>query len=165
MERLEIAELGVGFKPIEGLGNAVQRGFAKALWGARKIRELLVRKLAGDVRLPAKSTVHAVLDRHGLVKHARQRKSRAEGTPLSAGVEPNALWLVAFTVLFILGAVNLSLVRSKADRECDTRPGPFSSGFNAGFQTASCECSPFFHFAEACPMPATLLPPGFAPAL
>jgi len=35
----------------------------KPHWGARKIRELLVRKLAGDVRLPAKSTVHAVLDR------------------------------------------------------------------------------------------------------
>ena len=42
----------------------------KPHWGARKIRELLVRKLAGDVRLPARSTVHAVLDRHGLVKRA-----------------------------------------------------------------------------------------------
>ncbi len=40
----------------------------KPHWGARKIRELLVRKLAGDVRIPARSTVHAVLDRHGLVK-------------------------------------------------------------------------------------------------
>ena len=40
----------------------------KPHWGARKIRELLVRKLAGDIRIPAKSTVHAVLDRHGLVK-------------------------------------------------------------------------------------------------
>jgi hypothetical protein len=43
----------------------------KPHWGARKIRELLVRKLAGDVRLPAKSTIHAVLDRHGLVQRAR----------------------------------------------------------------------------------------------
>ena len=34
----------------------------KPHWGARKIRELLVRRLAGDVRIPAKSTVHAVLD-------------------------------------------------------------------------------------------------------
>ena len=56
----------------------------KPHWGARKIRELLVRRLAGDVRLPSKSTVHAVLDRHGLVKHARQRRRcKAEGTPLS----------------------------------------------------------------------------------
>ena len=40
----------------------------KPHWGARKIRELLVRRLAGEVRVPAKSTIHAVLDRHGLVK-------------------------------------------------------------------------------------------------
>src|ERR1700675_2819993 len=31
----------------------------KPHWGARKIRELLVRRLQGDVRLPAKSTIHA----------------------------------------------------------------------------------------------------------
>jgi transposase len=56
----------------------------KPHWGARKIRELLVRRLAGDVRLPSKSTVHAVLDRHGLVQRARQRRRcKAEGTPLS----------------------------------------------------------------------------------
>src|ERR1044071_7902158 len=30
----------------------------KPHWGARKIRELLVRRLNGDVRVPAKSTVH-----------------------------------------------------------------------------------------------------------
>lgn len=46
----------------------------KPHWGARKIREILVRKLAGDVRIPAQSTVHAVLDRHGLVKRARKRQ-------------------------------------------------------------------------------------------
>src|SRR6266851_9993257 len=34
----------------------------------RKILELVVRRLDGDVRVPAKSTIHAVLDRHGLVK-------------------------------------------------------------------------------------------------
>ncbi len=49
-------------------------------WGARKIRELLIRKLAGDVRIPAKSTVHAVLDRHGLVKRAT-----AAATPKGTG--------------------------------------------------------------------------------
>jgi transposase InsO family protein len=75
----------------------------KPHWGARKIRELLVRKLAGDVRLPAKSTVHAVLDRHGLVKRARQRRNRPNGTPLSAGAEPNALWCADFKGEFKLG--------------------------------------------------------------
>ena len=33
----------------------------KPHWGARKIRELLVRKLAGDVRLPANSVAQAGL--------------------------------------------------------------------------------------------------------
>ena len=31
----------------------------KPHWGARKIRELLVRRLRGDIRIPAKSTIHA----------------------------------------------------------------------------------------------------------
>jgi len=68
----------------------------KPHWGARKIRELLVRRLNGDVRIPAKSTVHAVLDRHGLVKRARKRRNKAQGTPLSAGAAPNDLWGVDF---------------------------------------------------------------------
>jgi transposase InsO family protein len=63
----------------------------KPHWGARKIRELLVRRLAGDVRVPAKSTIHAVLDRHGLVKPAIRRR-HAMGTPLSPGQAPNELW-------------------------------------------------------------------------
>jgi len=31
----------------------------KPHWGARKLRELLVRRLNGDVRVPARSTIHA----------------------------------------------------------------------------------------------------------
>ena len=54
----------------------------KPHWGARKIRELLVRRLTGDVRVPATSTIHAVLHRHGLVKPMRVRR-HATGTPLS----------------------------------------------------------------------------------
>src|SRR5215813_5012485 len=49
----------------------------KPHWGARKIRELLVRRLDGDVRVPAKSTIHAVLDRHGLVKRGCGPRHRA----------------------------------------------------------------------------------------
>src|SRR5438874_10716635 len=56
---------------------------SKPHWGARKIRELLVRRLAGDIRVPAKSTIHAVLDRHGLVKRLGRRRRHATGTPLS----------------------------------------------------------------------------------
>src|SRR3546814_4007211 len=76
----------------------------KPHWGARKIRELLVRRLNGDVRIPAKSTVHAVLDRHGLVKRAKERRRhKAKGTPLSPGQAPNDLWCVDFKGEFKLG--------------------------------------------------------------
>jgi transposase InsO family protein len=75
----------------------------KPHWGARKVRELLVRRLDGDVRLPAKSTVHAVLDRHGLVKRARARRNKATGTPLSDARAPNALWCADFKGEFRLG--------------------------------------------------------------
>src|SRR3546814_10203721 len=76
----------------------------KPHWGARKIRELLVRRLNGDVRIPAKSTVHAVLDRHGLVKRAKERRRhKAKGTPLSPGQAPNDLWCVDFKGAFKLG--------------------------------------------------------------
>ncbi len=76
----------------------------KPHWGARKIRELLVRRLNGDVRVPAKSTVHAVLDRHGLVKRARHRRRfTAEGTALSTAIAPNNLWCADFKGEFKLG--------------------------------------------------------------
>ena len=68
----------------------------KPHWGARKIRELLVRRLAGDIRVPAKSTIHAVLHRHGLVKGLRRPRPRATGTPLSPGLAPNDLWCADF---------------------------------------------------------------------
>ena len=77
----------------------------KPYWGARKIRELLVKRLAGDVRIPAKSTVHAVLDRHGLVSQARKRNraNKAVGTQLSAAPGPNDLWCADFKGEFKLG--------------------------------------------------------------
>ena len=75
----------------------------KPHWGARKIRELLVRRLDGDVRVPAKSTIHAVLDRHGLVKRGGRPRHRARGTPLSEGAAPNELWCADFKGEFKLG--------------------------------------------------------------
>jgi transposase InsO family protein len=75
----------------------------KPHWGARKIRELLVRHLAGDIRVPAKSTIHAVLDRHGLVKRAGRKRNHAHGTPLSDATAPNALWCADYKGEFKLG--------------------------------------------------------------
>jgi len=75
----------------------------KPHWGARKLRELLVRRLNGDVRVPARSTIHAVLDRHGLVKRIGRKRQRASGTPLSEGAVPNDLWCADFKGEFKLG--------------------------------------------------------------
>jgi transposase InsO family protein len=75
----------------------------KPHWGARKIRELLVRRLDGDVRVPAKSTIHAVLHRHGLVKPLGRPRQHATGTPLSTGAAPNELWCADFKGEFRLG--------------------------------------------------------------
>jgi putative transposase len=70
-------------------------------WGAPKIRERLAR-LYPDVMRPAISTVHAVLDRHGLVKRRRARRNRATGTALSTAKEPNALWCADYKGEFML---------------------------------------------------------------
>lgn len=64
----------------------------KPHWGARKIKERLLRRLPQEIKVPAISTIHAVLDRNGLVSRARRPRTRAEGTTLSAGLKPNDLW-------------------------------------------------------------------------
>ena len=89
-------------EPVERL--IIEARKDKPHWGARKIRELLVRRLNGDVRVPATSTVHAVMDRHGLVKRGRQRRrNKAKGTPLSPGLHPNDLWCADFKGEFKTG--------------------------------------------------------------
>jgi transposase InsO family protein len=75
----------------------------KPHWGARKIRELLIRRLPDQVRIPANSTIHAVLDRHGLVKRMGKRRSRPQGTLLSNGKNPNDLWCADYKGEFMLG--------------------------------------------------------------
>ncbi|MEJ2653037.1 MAG: IS481 family transposase [Gammaproteobacteria bacterium] len=73
----------------------------KPSWGAPKIRERLA-KLYPDVHTPAISTVHAVLDRHGLVRHRKRRRQRAQGTALSQPLQPNALWCADYKGEFML---------------------------------------------------------------
>lgn len=75
----------------------------KPHWGARKIRERLIRSLRSEVKVPAISTIHAVLDRHELVLRAKRRRTKAQGTPLSAGLKPNALWCTDYKGEFQLG--------------------------------------------------------------
>jgi putative transposase len=71
-------------------------------WGAPKIREKLRRQSTAP-HLPAISTVHAVLDRYGLVRRRRRRRARATGTELSRPSEPNALWCADYKGEFMLG--------------------------------------------------------------
>src|SRR5579862_6159433 len=73
----------------------------KPSWGAPKIRERLSR-LYPDVHAPAISTVHAVLDRHGLVKRRTRRRNRAQGTTLSRAAQPNELWCADYKGEFML---------------------------------------------------------------
>ena len=70
-------------------------------WGAPKIREKL-RRLHSDIPTPAISTVHAVLDRQGLVSRGRKRRYRAQGTPLSRPLRPNELWCADYKGEFML---------------------------------------------------------------
>jgi len=70
-----------------------------ASWGARKIRERLIRQFS-DIPIPAKSTIHAVLDRYALVE--RRGRRRAQGTPLSLGEQPNELWCTDYKGEFLI---------------------------------------------------------------
>ncbi len=70
-------------------------------WGAPKIREKLRRQHSG-ICLPAISTVHTVLDRHGLVTRGRRARYRAEGTALEMPRAPNDLWCADFKGEFML---------------------------------------------------------------
>lgn len=71
-------------------------------WGAAKIREKLLREFP-IIKPPAKSTVHAVLDRNGLVKRRKRRRYKAEGTALSEARQPNGLWCADYKGEFLLG--------------------------------------------------------------
>jgi putative transposase len=86
--------------PIEAAIVRLKREYPS--WGAPKIREKL-RKRCPTVLLPAISTVHAVLDRHGLVHRRRRRRPAATGTGLTRPSEPNALWCADYKGEFMLG--------------------------------------------------------------
>ena len=73
-----------------------------ATWGAPKIRDKLIKQYP-MIKPPAASTIHAVLDRHGLVKRRKRRRYKATGTQLSHAQSPNALWCADYKGQFLLG--------------------------------------------------------------
>jgi putative transposase len=70
-------------------------------WGAPKIRECLRRRYP-ELVCPAISTVHAVLDRNGLVRRRRRRRHKAKGTALNHVSKPNELWCADYKGEFML---------------------------------------------------------------
>ena len=87
--------------PIEAMIVRLKREYPS--WGAPKIREKLRPRLP-TVACPAISTVHAVLDRHGLVTHRRRRRrQKATGTERSSPTAANALWCADYKGEFMLG--------------------------------------------------------------
>lgn len=88
--------------PIQVEKLIVQIKNEKPHWGARKIRERLRRKFP-SIKLPANSTVHAVLDRHDLVCIKKRRRYKAEGTALSYANLPNDLWCADYKGEFLMG--------------------------------------------------------------
>lgn len=73
----------------------------KNSWGAPKIREIIKRKYP-EISVPATSTIHCILDRHGLVKRRKRRRYKAYGTSLSTTHHPNDLWCADYKGEFML---------------------------------------------------------------
>lgn len=71
-------------------------------WGAPKIRDKLIKEFP-VIKPPAPSTIHAILDRAGLVKRRKRRRHKAKGTNLSTASSPNALWCADYKGQFLLG--------------------------------------------------------------
>ena len=71
-------------------------------WGAPKIRDKLIKEFS-LIKPPAKSTIHSILDRHGLVKRRKRRRYKAQGTSLCDAKSPNTLWCADFKGQFRLG--------------------------------------------------------------
>jgi len=90
-----------GRLPFQVESRIVQLKKEHPSWGAPKIREKL-RRMDLGVQTPAISTVHAVLDRHGLVTRRRRRRPRAQGTALSQPLQPNDLWCADYKGEFML---------------------------------------------------------------
>jgi putative transposase len=77
-------------------------------WGARKIRERLMRRFS-DIPVPAKSTIHAVLDRHGVVTRRgrsgvghRVPRSRSDTGPTNCGApitKASSCWGISTTAI------------------------------------------------------------------
>jgi transposase InsO family protein len=75
---------------------------AHARWGPKKIRAVLQRT-EPERCWPVESTIAALLDRRGLVKHRRGRRTVPPASPLSACTAANDVWGIDFKGWFRTG--------------------------------------------------------------
>ena len=133
-------------------------------WGAPKIREML-RRLELGVQTPAISTVHAVLDRNGLVTRRHRRRHKAEGTPLSWPRQPNELWYADFKGEFMLADHRYSYpltITDFASRYLLACEGLASTREHTAFSVFECA---FKQFGLPVPFAPTTAFPSPAPGL
>ena len=72
-------------------------------WGAKKLLALLARRHP-RWSLPAKSTAHDILRRHGLIPTPRRRRRKSHpGRPVTEFTEPNRIWTADFKGQFKTG--------------------------------------------------------------
>ena len=75
-------------------------------WGPKKIFDVLSKR-DEETNWPARSTVAAILKRHGLVKARRRRRPVGHpGKPTTVAHEPNELWATDFKGEFLTGDGN-----------------------------------------------------------
>ncbi len=71
-------------------------------WGASKLGEVLRRENPG-VRIPTRSVIHTILDRHSLIKKRQRKRYVAVPTTLIHTDLPNGLWCADYKGHFRLG--------------------------------------------------------------
>ena len=122
-------------------------------WGAPKIRERL-RQRWPDIACPAISTVHAVLDRHGLVTHRRRRRRpRLTGTPLAGGEPAERAVVRRLQRRVPARAISATAIRSRSPTSPAATCSPVKRCRRRKSATPSASSSARFRIS-ACPRPS-----------
>jgi len=110
-------------------------------WGAPKIQEKMIKEFP-MIKPPAPSTIHCILDRHGLVKRRKRRRHKAQGTELSDAQVPNGLWCADYKGEFLLGnqkycyPLTITDYRSRYLLACEGRESTKEAGAFPVFERA-----------------------------
>jgi transposase InsO family protein len=110
-------------------------------WGAPKIQEKMIKEFS-MIKPPAPSTIHCILDRHGLVKRRKRRRYKAQGTELSDAQVTNGLWCADYKGEFLLGnqkycyPLTITDYRSRYLLACEGRESTKEAGAFPVFERA-----------------------------